>query len=161
MLITTLLLAEVARVCWGWRWVASATLLALLLMVDVPFFVANLLKVVTGGWIPLLVGTLVFLVMTTWYRGRSLLLDPKNTRSYPITLKQLIGRSNEMGLHRDEATCVVLTAAEDRVPETVFAAIKRTRVLPKRMVLFTVRGEPVPRVAEADVIEIAFTVALA
>jgi KUP system potassium uptake protein len=154
MLITTLLLAEVTRVCWGWPWAASATLLALLLMVDVPFFVANLVKVVSGGWIPLLVGALLFTLMTTWYRGRSLLLDPKNTRSYAITLQQLIGRCEEMGLRRDEATCVVLTAAEDRVPETVFAAIERSRVLPKRMVLFTVRGEPVPRVAEADVIEI-------
>jgi KUP system potassium uptake protein len=154
MLITTLLLAEVTRVCWGWTWAATATLLALLLMVDVPFFVANLAKVVTGGWIPLLVGALLFTLMTTWYRGRSLLLDPKNTRSYAITLKQLIVRSEEMGLRRDEATCVVLTAAEDRVPATVFAAIRRTGVLPKRMVLFTVRGEPVPRVAEADVIEI-------
>ena len=59
-----------------------------------------------------------------------------------------------MGLRRDEATCVVLTAAEDRVPETVFAAMKRTRVLPKRLVLFTVRGEPVPRVAEEAAIEV-------
>jgi KUP system potassium uptake protein len=49
---------------------------------------------------------------------------------------------------------VVLTGAEDRVPVTVFAAIKRTRVLPKRMVLLTVRGEPVPMVEEEDVIEI-------
>lgn len=61
MLITTLLLAEVTHVCWGWPWAASATLLALLLMVDVPFFAANLVKVVTGGWIPLLVGALLFI----------------------------------------------------------------------------------------------------
>jgi KUP system potassium uptake protein len=154
MLITTLLLGEVTRVCWGWPPAATAALLALLLLVDVPFFVANLAKVVTGGWVPLLVGAVLFTLMATWYRGRSLLLDPTNTRSFAITLKQLIVRSEEMGLRRDEATCVVLTAVEDRVPETVFAAILRTRVLPKRMVLFTVRGEPVPRVAEADVIEI-------
>ena len=154
MLITTLLLGEVTRVCWGWPWAASTTLLVLLLMVDVPFFVANLAKVATGGWVPLLVGTMLFILMTTWYRGRSLLQDPKNTRSFPITLQQLIGWSTEMGLTRDEATCVVLTAAEDRVPVTVFGAMKRTRVLPKRLVLFTVRGEPVPRVEEDDVIEI-------
>ena len=154
MLITTLLLGEVTRVCWGWPWPASATLLALLLMVDVPFFVANLAKVVSGGWVPLVVGAMIFTLMTTWYRGRSLLQDPKNTRSYLITLQQLIGWSEEMGVRRDEATCVVLTAAEDRVPETVFAAMKRTRVLPKRLVLFTVRGEPVPRVEEEGVIEI-------
>jgi KUP system potassium uptake protein len=59
-----------------------------------------------------------------------------------------------VGFQRDEATCVVMTNAEDQVPETVFATIKRTRMLPKRMVLFTLRGEPVPRVAEADVIVI-------
>jgi KUP system potassium uptake protein len=154
MLITSLLLAEVTRVCWGWPWAASATLLTLLLLVDVPFFVANLAKVISGGWVPLVVGAMLFALMSTWYRGRLLLLDPRNTRSYPITLPQLIGRIDEMGLRRDEATCLILTASEDRVPETVFAAILRTRVLPKRMVLFTVRGEPVPRVAEADMIEI-------
>jgi KUP system potassium uptake protein len=154
MLITTLLLGEVTRVCWGWPWAASAALLVMLLMVDVPFFVANLAKIATGGWVPLLVGTMLFILMTTWHRGRGLLLDPKNTRSYPITLQQLLGWSEEMGLTRDEATCVVLTVAEDRVPETVFGAMKRTRVLPKRLVLFTVRAEPVPRVAEEDTIEI-------
>ncbi len=154
MLITTLLLGEVTRLCWGWPPAATAALLALLLLVDVPFFVANLAKVVTGGWIPLLVGAGLFTLMTTWYRGRSLLQDPRNTRSFPMSLTQLIGWSQEMGARRDEATCVVLTAAEDRVPETVFAAMKRTRTLPKRLVLFTVRGEPVPRVAEEAVIEI-------
>jgi KUP system potassium uptake protein len=154
MLITSILLAEVSRVSWGWPWAASATLLTLLLLVDVPFFVANLAKVLSGGWVPLLVGAIVFTLMSTWYRGQSLLLDPKNTRSYPITLQQLIGRIEEMGMRRDEATCVVLTGAEDRVPVTVFAAINRTRVLPKRMVLFTVCDEPVPRVEEENVIEI-------
>jgi KUP system potassium uptake protein len=154
MLITSLLLGEVTRVCWGWSWAASATLLALLLMVDVPFFLANLAKVATGGWVPLLVGAMIFILMTTWYRGQLLLQDPKNTRSYAITLGQLLGMIEEMGLRRDEATCVILTAAEDLVPVTVFAAIKRTRTLPKRMVLFTVRGEPVPTVAEEAVIEI-------
>jgi KUP system potassium uptake protein len=154
MLITSLLVAEVSRVCWGWPWAAGAALLTLLLIVDVPFFVANLAKVLSGGWVPLVVGAMIFTLMTTWYRGRLLLLDPDNTRSYAITLKQLIGRIEEMGLRRDEATCVILTGAEDRVPETVFAAIKRTRVLPKRMVLFTVRSEPVPRVEAEDAIEI-------
>ncbi|MBY0523227.1 MAG: KUP/HAK/KT family potassium transporter [Gemmataceae bacterium] len=154
MLITSLLLAEVTHVCWGWPRLATAALLALLLMVDVPFFIANLAKVVRGGWIPLLVGAILFTLMTTWYRGQRLLQDPNNTRSYPIALKQLIGLIEEMGLRRDEATCVVLTAAEDRVPVSVFASIKRTRVLPKRMVLFTVRGEPVPTVEEEDVVEV-------
>lgn len=154
MLITSLLLAEVARVYWGWPRPAAAALLAALLLVDVPFFVANLAKVVSGGWVPLLVGAVLFTLMTTWYRGQRLLLDPNNTRSYPLTIRQLLGLIEEMGLRRDEATCVVLTSAEDRVPETVFASIKRTRVLPKRMILFTVRGEPVPQVEENDVVEI-------
>lgn len=59
-----------------------------------------------------------------------------------------------MGLRRDEATCVILTGAEDRVPVTVFGAIKRTCVLPKRLVLFTVHGEPVPKIDAADSIEV-------
>jgi KUP system potassium uptake protein len=73
MLITTLLLAEVTRVCWGWPWAASAVLLALLLLVDVPFLVANFAKVFSGGWVSLLAGVLLFTLMTTWYRGQSLL----------------------------------------------------------------------------------------
>jgi KUP system potassium uptake protein len=154
MLITTLLIGEVTRVCWGWPPAATAALLALLLLVDVPFFVANLAKVVTGGWVPLLVGILLFILMTTWYRGRHLLRDPSHSRSFPISLEQLIRWSEEMGLTRDQATCVVLTVVEDRVPETVFGAMKRTRVLPKQLVLFTVRAEPVPRVEEEAVIEI-------
>ena len=73
MVITTLLLAAVARHIWGWSRLATGLLLAFFLSIDVAFFGANLLKIPHGGWFPLVAAAVVFIFMTTWRQGRQLL----------------------------------------------------------------------------------------
>ncbi|MGH7233099.1 MAG: potassium transporter Kup, partial [Nitrospiraceae bacterium] len=72
MVMTTLLIAVVARNIWRWSWAATAGLTGLFLVVDLIFFSANALKIPQGGWLPVVLGVGFFMLMTTWNRGRAL-----------------------------------------------------------------------------------------
>ena len=75
MLVTTLLLAEVARRRWGWGMPTTFGVIGTFLVVDLAFFSANSVKIIEGGWFPLVVGAVVFTLMSTWRRGRQLLIE--------------------------------------------------------------------------------------
>ncbi|HLD09952.1 MAG TPA: KUP/HAK/KT family potassium transporter, partial [Methylophilaceae bacterium] len=88
MVITTLLAGVVFHVVWGWSWLRTGLLVALFLVVDLAFFGANVLKIPDGGWFPLLIGIVIFTLMTTWKTGRNLLL--KRLRSEAMELEPFI-----------------------------------------------------------------------
>lgn len=154
MVITSVLVFEVMRVCWGWQLLTAGGLLALFLAVDLPFLFSNLSKVVTGGWVPLLVGGILFTMMTTWRRGRDILADPCQTGSFHFPIKQFIREVLETKCHRDEETAVVMTAADDMVPMVLLQTVHRMHVMPGRLVLFTVRARQVPKIADDDAVQI-------
>jgi KUP system potassium uptake protein len=81
----------VTREKWGWHPSASLAVTAGFLLVDLSFFGANMLKIVQGGWFPLLVGGMIFLLMTTWHRGRQLLAEnlPKHDMPLDLFLKEI------------------------------------------------------------------------
>jgi KUP system potassium uptake protein len=154
MVITSVLLFEVMRKCWGWGLLSAGALLALFLSVDLPFLFSNLSKVVTGGWVPLLVGGVLFTMMTTWRRGRDLVADPCHTGSFQFPIKHFIREVLETKCHRDDETAVVMTATDDMVPNALLQTVHRMHVMPGRLVLFTIRALPVPKVADDDAIQI-------
>ncbi|MGE3806591.1 MAG: KUP/HAK/KT family potassium transporter, partial [Gemmataceae bacterium] len=154
MLITTLLLFQVMRLCWGWGWLSAGGILLLFLAVDVPFFVGNLTKIATGGWVPLLVGGVLFTIMTTWRKGRDKLNDPNNTQAFHFPLELFVHEITQNKPNRDAETAVFMTAAEDMVPMSLLRMYERTKVLPCRLVLFTVKGVPVPRVPVQEMLEV-------
>ena len=86
MTITTLLFCIVARDLWHWSKWQVAGLGALFLLVDLSFLAANLVKIAKGGWFPLLVAAVVYLLMTTWKRGRGIVTDILRDNSLPINL---------------------------------------------------------------------------
>jgi len=73
MLITTLMFYVMSREVWRWSFARAAIVSGLFLCVDVPFFGANMLKISSGGWVPLVIAAAIFLLMTTWPRGREIL----------------------------------------------------------------------------------------
>ena len=75
MVITTMLAFIVVRHLWGWGWLRSGLLIAFFLVIDLAFFAANAIKIEDGGWFPLVFGLGVFILMSTWKRGRQLLRD--------------------------------------------------------------------------------------
>ncbi|HET9786389.1 MAG TPA: KUP/HAK/KT family potassium transporter, partial [Pyrinomonadaceae bacterium] len=84
MVITTILFYVVARRVWGWGFLPTAALALFFLIIDLAFFGANIIKVAQGGWFPLLLAALVFIVMTTWKKGRRILNERIQTEAKPL-----------------------------------------------------------------------------
>src|SRR5256886_10468865 len=93
MLITTLMFYVMSREVWRWSFARAAIVSGLFLCVDVPFFGANMLKIRAGGWVPLAIAAAIFLLMTTWQRGREILGKRMQERSEEHT-SELQSQSN-------------------------------------------------------------------
>ncbi len=148
MVITTGLLAIVARRLWRWSLPVTVVVIGFFLLVDLAFFVANAVKIPQGGWFPLLVGAVVFTLMSTWRRGRQIVLERVSEDSLPLT--QFIAQLDPAKLPRVQGTAVYLAARRKTVPSSLADNLKHNKVLHERVVLLTVITERVPYVADAD-----------
>jgi KUP system potassium uptake protein len=148
MTMTSILFAVVARLRWKWpRWkVASVT--AVFLVVDLAFFGANLLKIPHGGWFPLVVAALVYILMSTWKKGRVRLSALVNENTLPMDLfLQDIARRQP---HRVRGTAVFLTSNAAGAPPVLLHHLKHNQVLHEKVMLMSVVTEEIPQVDEAD-----------
>jgi KUP system potassium uptake protein len=145
MLITTLLAYQVARHVWGWRRWVAVLVTCCFLVPDLAFGVANMAKVMDGGWFPLLVGGLVFLVMTTWRAGRSRLED--RLRGEGVPFEAFVAMSP--GIPRVAGTAVFMARDAIATPAALLHNLKHNMVLHETVVLLTVLSEDVPYVEEA------------
>ena len=143
MVVTTMLLGVVARERWKWSLPLTVAVIGALGVVDVTFFVANALKVADGGWFPLLVGALVFTVMSTWHRGRELLVERTDEENAAIDAFIRDGAPN---LYRVKGTGVFLASPRGSVPAALAENVRHNKVLHERVVLLTVITEPTPTV---------------
>jgi KUP system potassium uptake protein len=143
MFIDTLLIAVVLFTLWKWNRLLAGGLVALFLVVDIAYFGANLLKVPVGGWFPLLVGAIAFTMLTTWARGRKLMILRLEEESLPIGvfIKSASGSTT-----RVPGTAVFMTSSAVGVPHALLHNIKHNKVLHERILLLTVRIEDVPYV---------------
>ncbi len=113
MLVTTLLLGVVAHYLWRWNAAAIAAVMGILALVDAMFFISNSLKILDGGWFPLLVGAIAFTLMSTWRRGRELILQRISEDNVPI-VRFLSERAPS--LPRVTGTGIYLASRRDKVP---------------------------------------------
>src|SRR6202161_1687340 len=148
MVITTSLLAVVARRLWRWSLPVTAAVIGFFLVVDVAFFLANAVKIPQGGWFPLLVGAFVFTLMSTWRRGRQIVLDRTKEDNPP--LRQFIAQLHPIQLPRVKGTAVYLAARQETAPYSLLDNLRHNKVLHERIVLLTVVTERVPFVSEAE-----------
>jgi KUP system potassium uptake protein len=151
MLIDAVLIAVVLFNLWKWnRWLAGA-LLALFFTVDIAYFSANLLKVPDGGWFPLLIGAVAFTLLTTWAKGRKLMIDRMQEASLPmeIFIKSAAGSATRVG-----GTAVFMTSSSNGVPHALLHNLKHNKVLHERIILLTVRIEDVPYVPDEKRVEV-------
>jgi len=148
MLVTTFLTFFVIRYGWGYPlWVCLAAT-AFFMLIDATLFAAALLKIHDGGWFPLALGAVIFVVMITWRRGRQLMADRLHDEAVPLAtlLKSLLRES----LARVPGTAVYLTAAPDATPQALLHSLKHFRALHERVVFLTVEFRDVPWVPFAD-----------
>jgi KUP system potassium uptake protein len=148
MVFTTILFAVVAAVRWKWSMLGVVPLVAALLVIDLGFWVGNLGKIPSGGWFPLVVAGLVFVVMTTWKAGRKLLADRIRDRRVPATIFVDDVRRN----HHDRVpgTAVYMDSNANGTPVALLHNLKHNKVLHEKVVFLTVRNHETPHVEEAD-----------
>ncbi|WP_230474602.1 potassium transporter Kup [Dyella monticola] len=147
MSITTILALFVARHQWRWRLPLLILVGACLLIIDLSFFGANLLKVEAGGWFPLVLGLGVFVVMTTWRRGRELVV--REIKQGGLALQPFIESISQHPPLRVPGTAVFLTANQNAVPHALLHNLKHNKVLHERNVMLTVEMLESP-VADPD-----------
>ena len=137
MLMTTALLYRVMQVRWRWSFAMSSVVFAGFLVVDAAFFGSNLLKIVEGGWIPLLVGCAIFIVMTTWHDGRDA-LDRVQDRDR-VTVAHFMRQLRDKKIPRQEGRALFLTRLEGVVPPLIADHVRQLGALYTEVVALTVR----------------------
>jgi KUP system potassium uptake protein len=152
MVLTTLLAYVVARELWGWSRLRAGLLMGALLFVDVAFFASNTTKIPQGGWFPLVVASIIYLLMVTWKQGRRLLSERIGEGALP--LGDFVRNLQPGSPTRVPGTAVFLVTNVQGTPTTLLHNLKHNKVLHEQVVLMTVVTEEVPRVPRRDRVEI-------
>ncbi|HYD64259.1 potassium transporter Kup [Azospirillum sp.] len=152
MVIDAILAAVVAHRLWGWSPAVVAVAFSAFLVVDMALFGATLLKVPQGGWFPLVVALGVFMLMTTWRKGRTVL----SRRLYEdaLPLEMFLDRIKPESPMRVAGTAVFMTGNAEVVPHVLLHNIKHNKVLHERVIILTVMTDDVPRVYEERAISV-------
>ncbi len=152
MVIDSLMAFFVIWRLWKWPVWKAAALMVPLLLIEQMFLTANLLKIPEGGWLPLLMGGTVALLVFTWVRGSKTL--GRATRKNEADLQWLVRKLEAKPPHRVPGTAVFLTADPMAAPTSLLHNLKHNRVLHERNITLTIKTEDVPRVARHERIEI-------
>jgi KUP system potassium uptake protein len=147
MVITSILAAMVVSRVWGWGPLRSGALFAGFLVVELSFFGANVLKIPDGGWFPLVVGIVMFTLLTTWKRGRELLYS--RLREQAIDLEPFIASLGYGEPSRVPGTAVFLTPNLRVLPHALLHNLKHNKVLHERVVMVKVAVQDIPHVSGA------------
>ena len=150
MLIDTVLITVVLRQMWNWNRFIVAALVTLFFAIDLAYFSSNLTKIPAGGWFPLLVGAIAFTLLTTWAKGRQLMISRMNEASLPM---EIFIKSAAPSAARVSGTAVFMTSSASGVPHALLHNLKHNKVLHERVILLTVRIEDVPYVAHEKRLE--------
>jgi KUP system potassium uptake protein len=148
MVITTFLAYQVSRERFHWRIPTALAVTGVFLTADLAFFGANIVKVPHGGWFPLVVAAIVFVLMTTWLRGRKILRERMMEGLLPMDM--FLSDVRQHPPHRVSGTAVFLSGTLDRTPPTLVHNLKHNKVLHRRIVLLSVVTEEQPRVVESE-----------
>jgi KUP system potassium uptake protein len=138
----------------GWRWSLGLTLAMMLpfLFIDLAFFGANLLKLFTGGYVPVILASVLIVAMWTWVKGTNILFE--KTRKIDVPLLELVQMLEKSPPHRVKGTAVFLTSDPDTAPAALLHNLKHNKVLHEKNVILTVRSEDIPRVDDEDRVSI-------
>ena len=149
MLVTTLLIATLARGIWGWSWLAVIPVMGSFLLLDVTFVSANLHKIPDGGWFPLLVGAAALTLMLCWRRGRAVAFAKRDEDA--VSLDDFIASLERPNApRRTPGVAVYLTQQSEHVPAALALNLKHNGVVHQCVLLLKVTTDRTPRVSEPD-----------
>jgi KUP system potassium uptake protein len=148
MLITGTLLPVVARLRWRWSLGLVALFAMLFVTIDLSYVAGNAFKIFQGGWLPLVIATLIYTLMTTWKTGRRLVAERLAARAFP--LEQFVDAITANPPTRVHGTAVFMTAQPTGTPAALVHNLRYNKVLHEHVVVLTVLTVPVPYVSPDD-----------
>jgi len=152
MVIATILFYIVAREKWNWRRSFLVPLVALFLVVDIAFFCANIGKITHGAWFPLVIALVIYVVLSTWKRGRAIQGQRMRSRAHPLdTFLADIAKKPPL---RVPGRAVFMTSTGDTVPAALLHNLRHNKVLHEEVVLLTVLNEEIPQVPRGERVEV-------
>jgi KUP system potassium uptake protein len=152
MVMTTLVMNVVVRKMWGWSWPASILFSAPFLLINLSFFSAALVKVPQGGWFPLVVGVVIFAVMTTWRRGRQILAERLRDQMLPTDM--LVESLKISPPLRVPGTAVFMSGNPQGTPPVLLHNLKYNKILHEKVILLTIVTEEVSHVPAKERVEV-------
>ncbi len=158
MTITTILFYVLARSHWQWSIWRAGLLTAFFLIIDLAFFSANMLKIVQGGWVPLAIAAVIFILMTTWQRGRLIVRSLLVDASIPLdALLRDLGDENpdrRFKPPRVPGTAVFLTSESKDAPLVLLHHLKHNKVLHENVILLSIVSAQVPEIPITERVEV-------
>ncbi|PKA39544.1 potassium transporter Kup [Rhizobium sullae] len=151
MVVTTIMAFEFVRTRWNWSIPVAAIVLVPLLVLELIFLGANLLKIHDGGYIPILIATAFIVVMWTWRRGTALLMEKTRHTDIPLpSFVSSIERKSDHSPAHVPGTAIFLTSDPESAPAALLHNLKHNHVLHDRNVILTIRTVNKPRVANSE-----------
>ena len=148
MTLTTVLAAAVMRGVWRWQWPRITVVLVPIMTIDLALFGANALKIPSGGWFPLVIGLVMFTIMTTWRAGRRLVQARLADETVPLA--SFLATCAQAPEARVSGTAVFLTTHTEDVPLTLLHNLEHNKVLHRTVLLVRVVTRNIPRVARPE-----------
>ncbi|WP_374651526.1 potassium transporter Kup [Dongia sp.] len=152
MIIDTIIAFFVFRALWKWSPLRTILICGFILLVEASLLSASMLKVLDGGWFPLLIGAIIIFILSTWMDGRGLLAKRHGAGS--LTEDEFLGALSERHLSRVPGTALFLTAQIDRVPFALLHNMRHNRILHERIVMTTLITEARPFVPDSERIQV-------
>ncbi|MBX9741132.1 MAG: potassium transporter Kup [Beijerinckiaceae bacterium] len=137
---------------WKWPLWGAFTVMGGFLVIEMAFFSANLVKILDGGWVPVLIGATMVLLMWTWMRGSGLL--ERKTHRDSIPMRDLIRMLQKSKPTRVPGTAIFLTSDPEVAPSALMHNLKHNKVLHERVLIVSVKTEDTPRVSAGNRYEI-------
>jgi KUP system potassium uptake protein len=152
MALTSMVYYVVMRRTWQWSKLASVAVLALFLSFDLPFFAANTVKILDGGWVPVAIGVGFIAAMLIWSKGRTLVVEEYLRRS--ATIEEALKRLLPKVATRLPGTGIFMSSTTTHAPPVLVHMVERERALHEQVVLLTVLTEAIPEVPEERRLEV-------
>ncbi len=150
MLITTILTFYVLRYAWKFNLLLCLAATGFFFVIDVSFFAANALKFIDGGWFPLLAGAIVFVLMSTWKRGREIVSEHARARGTAEPLAEYLRQLSAGDVYRVDGAAVYFTIDPKAVPFALASNLAHYRTLHRRLFFVKVTTRETPFVPESE-----------
>jgi KUP system potassium uptake protein len=152
MVVDSLLAFVVLRYCWKWPLAPVVAVIGPFLVLEFSFVSANSVKILSGGWVPIMIGAFIVVTMVTWRIGTRILAEKAKRQELPLL--DLVNRLEAKPPHRVPGTAIFLTGDRDGAPSALLHNLKHNKIIHERNIILTIRTESTPRVPMNDRVSI-------